>query len=313
MGTRSSIGVARHALRTLRAHPRILVLPAVGTIATLLLMSALYLRVVQETAHGGIEQEVQVKATWMLLGPLWWGVYTYTTFFFTAAVVHAYNTVADGGEARPTASLRAAWHLKWKLVPLTLTSAALGWFLRIVERRGGLRRKLLRRAGKLGWSATSMLAVPAIVDDPERGRAIRDAAKLVRKRWGRAAAGTLVAPLVAGSGAFLIALVLTSTLGQAGERAGYASLAVAAAAYVSLRSTLNGMLGAALYRYATRGEVPNGVQPAMLEGMIAPLELTSGEDRERTPRPGDGAQRPQREERTHGRRTLGSVIAKGRL
>lgn len=257
--------LSKASLAVLRADKEIALLPALSAVVLVLTVGPL--------AGGGVlltgllEGAQPGPASYVLLF-LVYVVGYFVTIYFNAAVVACANVRFEGGDPTLRDGLSRAWERKGPILGWALLAATVGMIIRALRRRAdGLADALLLGGVGLAWNVATYFVVPVIV---ETGAgpvdAIKRSGSTVREAWGEALAGEAGVGIVF----FLAAVVwFLLTLGLAiavpvGSVvvlavvlmiAGLGVIAVAGAA-------ADGILKAALYRYARTGEIPSDFQGA---------------------------------------------------
>jgi hypothetical protein len=190
----------------------------------------------------------------------------FVVIFFNAAVVAMATIRFDGGDPVVRDGLRASkenWVLiaKWALV-----AATVGLVLRML--RGEMRQRygwvadLLVGGLEVAWNALVYFVVPLLVYRKMGPMAaMKESSVLIRRAWGEAIAGEvgmgLVFFLLGAAG--LVVVVLAAM--YASPLVALALLVAAVVYWIVLAvvySAAQGILTAALYKYATTGQVPRG-------------------------------------------------------
>jgi hypothetical protein len=172
-------------------------------------------------------------------------------------------TLADGWQV---VQGRMGAVVRWALV-----SATVGVVMRIIQERLGLVGAIATWIGNLAWSLATFFVVPVLLFEPVDVRgAIRRSARVFKDRWGEQVTAELT--IGAGLGILLLPIMVvglvlfvtvSSVLGAAFMVLGFVSLIVVSA-------TLEQIFGAALYRYAVSGAVPEGMTAADFESIVKP-------------------------------------------
>jgi uncharacterized protein DUF6159 len=172
-------------------------------------------------------------------------------------------TLADGWQV---VQARMGAVVRWALV-----SATVGVLMRIIQERLGLVGAIATWIGNLAWSLATFFVVPVLLFEPVDVRgAIRRSARVFKDRWGE----QVTAELTIGAGLSILLLpvmvigialfvAVSPVLGGAVMLVGFVALIVVSA-------TLEQIFGAALYRYAVSGSVPEGMLAADFDAIIKP-------------------------------------------
>jgi hypothetical protein len=186
--------------------------------------------------------------------------------FFLAATIEMASIRLEGGDPVVRDGLAKAWEKKAKLLGWAVIAATVGMLLRALRQRAKGLARLLTAALELGWAVATFFAVPVLVyRDVGPLAAIKESGGLMRQTWGEAAGG------VGSAGIVFFALGLLGLLPVVlGFLAGSVTIllvgiAVAVAYWIVLaaaNTAVDGILKAALFRYADTGELPSGFEAA---------------------------------------------------
>ena len=171
--------------------------------------------------------------------------------------------------------LADGFRIAFKRLPQILTwsgiAATVGLLLRTIKERNGMFGKLFSGMLGFGWRIASFFAIPVIVAE-EKGAidALKRSGELIKKNWGEAITlevGLSVLAIPASIPFFLMA-VLAGSIWTAAPMLAISLLLIGIAYlfFVSLVfSTLDAIAKAALYMFASGGEMPQGFNNEILE------------------------------------------------
>lgn len=205
----------------------------------------------------------------------------FVIIFFNSALVACAIMRFEGQEPTLGDGIRAAGARLPQILAWSLVSASVGVILKVLESRLEQVGELV--AGLLGmaWSITTYFVVPVLVVEKLGPiEATKRSLAILRKRWGEALAGYVGIELFAW-GIMLIGflpLVVAFSVGMAGSVSGNTVMAVLGfGCFVAMllicaavTAALHGILLAAVYLYAVRGDVPSQFPRSTLEGAFAP-------------------------------------------
>ena len=194
--------------------------------------------------------------------------------FFNTALVAAASIRLQGGDPTLADGLRLAWRRTGVILQWALLAATVGLVLQMIEERASIIGRLVVGLVGLAWTLASFLVVPVLAfEDVGPVEALRRSAELFRKTWGEQVAGGFSFGLVG----FLLA-VLGLVLPLTGNAlAGQPGMVIGACLYLIyilllsvVASAARGIFIAALYRYATTGEVASGFRRQNLASAWTP-------------------------------------------
>ena len=208
----------------------------------------------------------------------------FVIIFFNSALVFAAHERLAGGDPNIRSGLRGASHRIISIFLWAAIAATIGLILQILNRmareRGGVSGIIGQIVvGLIGaaWTLVTYFVVPLIViEHRSLGDAFKTSLGMVRRTWGEQVvanfglgiAAFLAYLIAAGIGALLF-LVL-SPLGAAGIAVAIVVGVVLVASVAVIFATLDGIYKAALYNYATNGEVPSLFDADVVQGAFRP-------------------------------------------
>ncbi|HEV8359897.1 MAG TPA: DUF6159 family protein [Candidatus Thermoplasmatota archaeon] len=255
--------LTKASLHVLRLDSEILVLPVLSGVVMVLLAAGVFVPLVLGTV-GGAEYG---SGVWIAAALLVYFLGYFVVIFFNAGVVAMATIRFDGGDPVVRDGLRTSKE-NWVLIlQWALVAATVGLVLRMLRgqmrQRYGFLADLLVGGLEVAWSALIYFVVPLLVYRKIGPMAaIRESTALIRRAWGETLAGEVSMGLVfAALGVVgLLALLGTLFLGGSGLMALVVLVAVVLywVVLAVVYSAAQGVLTAALYKYATTGQVPQG-------------------------------------------------------
>jgi hypothetical protein len=191
--------------------------------------------------------------------------------FFNTALVGAATIRLQGGTPTLRDGLALAWERKGIILQWAVLAATVGTVLKMIEQRAQLIGRLVAKIVGLAWTLASFFVVPILAFE-KLGPvdALKRSAEIFRKTWGEEVAGGLSLGLIF----FLLTLpgfLLLAAGAVLGHLPGFLiALALMILYFVFLAvasSAVHGIFVAALYRYATTGEVAEGFQAENFSGI----------------------------------------------
>ena len=274
-----SWGLVKASAGVLAKDKELLVFPLLSSISTLIVAAAFILPALGLGALDGLSREGSgnVSPLWYLFGFVFYFVQYSVIFFFNSALVGAAMIRLDGGDPTVADGLRIAFAKIGAIVGYAAIAATVGLLLRMIEQRAGWLGKLVSSFIGVAWTFATFLVVPVLVtQNVGPVQAVKESAGLLRKTWGENLIGAGGIGLVGG-----LAITLVSVIGLAAAVFAFVSKAVGvgitllvltgvAVLLLSLvMAALSGIYSAALYRYASRGEVAAGFDGQALASAFA--------------------------------------------
>lgn len=194
--------------------------------------------------------------------------------FFNVAFVHEIFDALDGNTVSVGEGIQFALTKLKPILMWTLFAGVVGMLIKAAEEKFGFFGRMVVRSIGLAWSVASVFVIPVLVleEHPENPiGVVRQSAGVIRKAWGEAIAGYAGLQIggVIAVGALFVALFAGGFLAYS-LRSPWVFLG-ALGLWLAFASAFSYALGVAgnvylcvLYRYATRGTVPEGYTAEML-------------------------------------------------
>ncbi len=187
----------------------------------------------------------------------------FVMIFFNSALVACAVIRFRGGDPTVADGLRAAVRRLPKILAWSAVSAVIGIILKAIEQRSGALGRFIVGLLGAGWAIASYFAIPVLViENAGPIDALKRSASIIRKTWGEALTaeiGMSLLVFVAALPAVLIFIFGAVTVPTSAVLGGaFIALAVIWVFGVILAAaTLDAILKAALYLYASDGKVPH--------------------------------------------------------
>jgi hypothetical protein len=261
----------------LRQDKELLLFPLFSAIATLLVAATF---IVPLIVTGAFEQ-TQVAGSetpYLVFAFLFYLVQYFVIFFFNSALVGAAMIRLDGGDPTVRDGLRIAGSRVVQIVGYAAIAATVGLILRIIEERAGFIGRWIAALLGVAFTVATFLTVPILVSR-EIGpiEAVKESAALLKKTWGENIIGNAGMGLVFFLfylGVIGVGFVFVFAAAQTGNAVLMALVVVIAVlTFIGLalvQSALQGVYSAALYRYATDGNVGESFSSALLGEAFRP-------------------------------------------
>ncbi len=186
----------------------------------------------------------------------------FVIIFFNTALVSAASVRLGGGKPTLGGGLQAAWRRLGVIFQWALVAATVGMILRMIEERSGFIGRLVVSVVGMAWTLATFFVVPVLVfEDLGPVAAVERSMELFRKNWGEEVVGTfsfgLIFIVLALPG---IALPILGAYlaGDFGATIGATLMVVYFVVLAVVNSAARGIFMAAVYRYATSGEISPG-------------------------------------------------------
>jgi hypothetical protein len=185
--------------------------------------------------------------------------------FFQAAVVAGATERMRGGDPTIGSALAAAGRRAGPILMWAVVAATVGIVIRAIHERVGFVGRIIASLVGAAWSLGTFFVVPVLVLEERSVRAsFTRSVGVFRQAWGE----TVIGGTTLGAAAFCAWMTLIALAGLLAWAAGAVALGVLAIGAVFLMvffSALDGIYVASLYQYATQGQVPPGLDRALLD------------------------------------------------
>jgi Family of unknown function (DUF6159) len=264
----------------LRSDKQLLIFPIVSTLLTILVTITF---IVPMALSGIVDRLIggdqSVRPLGVVVAFAFYIVQYFVIFFANSALVGAALLKLDGRQATAGDGFRIALQHVGPIFGYSIIAATVGMLLRWLRDQGrnsGLGIVTAIVSGILGaaWNIATYLAVPVLVMEGVGPiEAIKRSTGYLKRTWGEQLVGNLGIGLVFGLLGTLAA-ILGIGLVMAAATTGLLAAIVAAIAIVVvvvliialIGATLSGIYRAAVYRYATTGQIGAGFDPALVQG-----------------------------------------------
>jgi hypothetical protein len=268
--------------QVLKADRELLVLPVISFIATALVAGSFFL------AAWGIGLPAEGENPQILhyvLMALFYFTASFIAIFCNAAIVGAATIRLKGGDPTVSDGIRLARARVGKIAGWAALTASVGLVLRALEERAGFLGRIVIAIVGAAWSAVTFFVVPVLLYE-ELGTvdSVKRSAQIFKSRWGEQFTGNVsigLAMLIIGIPLFGVVALLAVVAWPLALLVGIAGFGLLGAA----GSALTGIFNAALYRFATTGEVGGAFTEDDLRGAFRAKRGASTPDTFRTPNP----------------------------
>jgi Family of unknown function (DUF6159) len=264
----------------LRQDKELVVFPLVSSVAMLVVFASFALPVVGlgmlDDMSGGRNQGVSVAM--YVVAFLFYFVQYLVIFFFNTALVGAAMIRLDGGNPTLGDGLRIAKSRFGAIAGYALIAATVGMILRVIEERVGFIGRIIVGLLGIAWTVATYMVVPVLAArDVGPIDAVKESASLLKKTWGEnvigqagigLAFGFIIFGMMLMSGVLLIGAFMTQNVFVIVAVLVLAIVAVGIA--ILVQGALTGIYSAALYRYASGGQMTQGFDANAMKLAFAP-------------------------------------------
>jgi hypothetical protein len=268
----------KESLKVLAADKELVVFPIISSIGLVIVTLTFAAPLFLSRTFDGLIFAGRFEAVGFVVLFLFYVVQYTVIFFANTALVGAAMIRLRGGDPTVGDGIRIATSRFMPILGYALVAATVGMILRAISSRShGLGRLIVSIIG-FAWNVATYLVVPVLaVENVGPFEAIKRSADLLKRTWGEQIAGNLglgaifvlvyIVEAIVLIPAFLLALNLQSP-----------GLFVALCALVLLvmlltalvQSTLEGIYSAAVYQYATTGQVSGFFNESLVRAAFSP-------------------------------------------
>jgi len=257
----------KESFNVLSADVEILLFPVMSAVAAIAVAASFFIPLYRIGAFEAIHSGTAKWDDYAILF-VWYYFNFFVVIFFNAALVGCANIRLSGGDPTVGDGLRIAAARLLRIMAWAFIATTVGVFLQSLRNRRNLLGSLLGGALGLGWTLITYLMVPVIVvEDLNMTNSIHRSAELFRKNWGEQVAGSFGFGLL-NLVLLLPGLALGALLWQVDRAAGVIVGVVYALILAVVTSAVKGVFTAALYRYATSGQAPQGFSADLIQGSL---------------------------------------------
>jgi hypothetical protein len=192
----------------------------------------------------------------------------FVTAFFNVALVACAGIRLRGGDPTLGDGFRAAFSRIGHIAAWTALAATVGWIIRAIEERVGFIGKIVMTIIGIAWSAATALVVPVLAfEDLGPVDTVKRSISLLKQTWGEEIVGNIGLGVVVVLG-FLASVAVAVGGGIAMPQLWYVPVAIGVLLFATtlvVHSTLHGIYQAAIYAYATTGQVPGGFDAELVK------------------------------------------------
>ena len=269
----NTIALAKVSWKVLRKDRELLLLPVLSFLASILVLTLLWLPTLSAIDTSGLADEGgDPGAVLIVVGVISAMAMSIISVFFNGALVAGAHERLSGGDPTVRSALGRALSRLSGLLPWAIITGTVGLILQAARERAGWMGRFVVNMVGMAWQTATFLVVPAIViDDHGAVSGLKASAALLKRTWGEniaARVGFGLLGLVAVIPAVIV-LFATGALGGAALVVGILLAVPYLALVVVVLTALNAVFQTALYLYATTGSVPAGFDDSNLQASFS--------------------------------------------
>jgi len=258
--------LAKMSLRIIRKDKEILVFPVLSGLITLLILGSFFAGTFFTVGLSGLEDSSSSWAFYAFF-IVFYFVAFFVSIFFNACIIGCATIRMNGGDPTIRDGFRIAGQNLGRILMWALFTATVGLIIRAIQERVGFIGKLIMGAIGVAWTIVTYFVVPVLIfEHVGPWAAVKRSASILKGTWGEALVGNLGLGVI-----FFLAMlpgVIVLLLGiyglvAWGIAAGIVILALAIVYILVIgiiASAAEAVLVAALYRFATTGQVSEEFQ-----------------------------------------------------
>jgi Family of unknown function (DUF6159) len=282
-------GIAKASWAVVKLHPKLLLLPIFSGIAFMLLMAAIGLSVFAGSKSDYMRHLLETQPpdqpiVYVALFAFYFAC-TFIIVFFNAALIFCALQSFAGKEPSLRAGLATAAGRLPQILAWTFVAATVGLILNALQSflkdKLGFVGALLGGVAETAWAVVTYFVVPVVVVDGVGPiEAVKRSSAILRRTWGEAIGGEGGLGLISFF-FFLPVVLLFGVFGTAGigvwaspplAIALIAVVAVYLLALVVVFTALGTIFRTGTYVYATTGQAPSSMDPALLQAAFRKKE-----------------------------------------
>ena len=199
-------------------------------------------------------------------------------FFCNSALVGAALIRLRGGDPTVSDGFRIAFGKVGVIFAYAVVAATVGMVLRAIQERAGLLGRIVSGLFGMAWTLATFLVVPVLVNENIGPlEAVKRSTALLKKTWGEQVVGNFGVSAVITLVGFLLTFIFIPLIAFAVSAqqpaliiATVVGFVVSLLALALVGATLSGIYTAALYRYASEGQMGAGFSPEMVREAFRP-------------------------------------------
>ena len=251
------------SLRVIRKDKEILLLPVLSAAFTLLVLASFVLGIFFSVGFEQVFEGASAVTGLALLFAFYFISY-FISIFFNAAIVGCATIRLKGGDPKVKDGLRIAMDNVGRILVWAILAATVGMIIKAIQQRVGFIGRLVMGALGVAWTLVTYFVVPVLIYEKlGPWGAVKRSASMFKGTWGETIVGSLGLGIIfflAGLAGLPIVILGAVLGGFVGAIIGLLVAIVYWMILAVVKTAAEGVLVAALYRYATTGQVSEGLE-----------------------------------------------------
>jgi hypothetical protein len=255
----------------LRADKELIIFPIVSAIGTLIVTATFFFPML---LAGFFDDFTGLEVFGYIIAFAFYIVQYFVIFFANTALVGAAMIRLQGGDPTVGDGFRIAFKHISSILGYALISATVGVILRMLSERAGIIGRIVVGLIGFAWNIATYLVVPVLVmEEVGPVDAIKRSAGLLKKTWGEQIVGNFSIGAIFGLLSILVILasipLVFLAISSEFPALIITTILIAVIALIALgliNSALSGIYAAAVYQYASKGEVGDYFDAQLIEG-----------------------------------------------
>jgi len=273
-----SWALAKESFEVLRRVPSLILFPILSSIATIIISISFFVPVYVMTGGKDLEK-VRPEVGYPLMFGFYFLTYFVVIFFNSAMVACAYEGL-QGRSSTFAYGMSVARSRLGAILGWTGIAATVGVILRTIAERTGLIGNIVVGLVGFVWNVGTYFVVPVLVIEKGSPIAcIKKSTGMLKQTWGERVVAAVgmgsVMGLICVIGFFAVIGGLLLATAESMVALGIILMALGVIyilVVATIAAALQGIFQTALYVYAETGTVPNGFNPAHVQGAFKPSE-----------------------------------------
>jgi hypothetical protein len=265
-----SWALTKESFAVLRADKEILLFPVMSSIAAIVVTVSFFVPLFLTGAFQSLQEGGQIAPFHYVVLFVFYFANYFVIIFFNSALMACANIRLSGGDPTVADGLRMAQSRLGRIAAWALVAASVGMILRMIEERSEKLGQLVAALMGAAWTLLTYFMIPVVLfEDLTIGASLKRSSEIFRKNWGEQVTGGISFGLIF----FLLlipGIIITVVLAMAIPLLAVVFAVVYFLGLAAISAAVKGIYTVALYRYATKGEVPAGFSPALVQGAFQP-------------------------------------------